>query len=193
MFFIFHFNRLAGVNNKMEAPTNTNAEEQQKKVNKKMLRQKAKKRVAKKVKANTKHKKPKAPQPKKSTDGNEESEEGTLQVITKTARDFKSDLAEYLISWENREAAGVNWKFSKVLQTWALDHCFSPDLIDVELFKKLIPYIKTVQGQARSRLLSSAAELVEKFNAFEADAEQPSVDKKAFKRAAKIKQILSEA
>jgi len=75
----------------------------------------------------------------------------------KKTRDFSLDLAEYLNTWRINK---TEWKFNKVLQAWALESCFSKDLVDKNLFHDLLPYIGTVMGFARNRLIERANELI---------------------------------
>jgi len=79
-----------------------------------------------------------------------------LEVKSKT-RDFSLDLGEYLRTWRINKA---EWKFNKVLQAWALESCFKKDLVDKNLFHDLLPYIGTVMGYARTRLMERASELI---------------------------------
>lgn len=78
-------------------------------------------------------------------------------VETKKNRDFSSDLSEYLRTWRTNK---TEWKFNKVLQVWALESCFTKDLIDKNLFHDLLPYIGTVMGFARTRLIERANEFI---------------------------------
>lgn len=66
-------------------------------------------------------------------------------------RDFVSDLKSYLQAWKLRDSH--DWKFNKVLQTWALQNCFEKHKIDSKLFKELLPYIMSIQGAAMERLM----------------------------------------
>lgn len=75
-------------------------------------------------------------------------------------RDFAGDLDDYLELWEERESEGSSWKFNKILQAWALDNCFNKKKVDSALFKRLIPYLLTVQGGAMDRLTSRAAAIL---------------------------------
>jgi hypothetical protein len=54
------------------------------------------------------------------------------------------------------------WKFNKILQTWALDNCFDKKKIDVSLFKALMPYLLSIKGKAVERLLLEAEEIITK-------------------------------
>jgi hypothetical protein len=73
------------------------------------------------------------------------------------SRDFSLDLGEYLSTWRTNK---TEWKFNKVLQAWALESCFTKDLVDKNLFHDLLPYIGTVMGFARTRLMERADELI---------------------------------
>jgi hypothetical protein len=131
-------------------------------------------------------------------------------------RSYCKELEEYLESWENRETK-AGWKFNKVIQSWGLENCLHKDKIDTDLFKRLIPYILTVQGGAKDRLLSAASDIITKCENGEAiisegnDDEEtdevpkvegddndetpkstkPQVSKKMLKRAMKIKSVLN--
>ena len=59
-------------------------------------------------------------------------------------------IEQYLTQWKNDKD---NWKFSKVLQSWALMNCLSSEFINKNLFHDLIPYLASVMGVARDRLL----------------------------------------
>ena len=75
----------------------------------------------------------------------------------KRQRDFVSDLHEYVEKWKNK----TGWKFNKVLQTYALDNCLDFLRIDEPLFTALLPYIESVVGVARQRLLDSCGNVIE--------------------------------
>jgi hemerythrin len=88
------------------------------------------------------------------------------QQATQRHREFASDLENYLSLWEDSKVNdGTGWKFNKVLQEWALQHCLEKDMISPNLFKKLIPYAQTVHGKARDRLCERLnSELTEESN-----------------------------
>jgi hypothetical protein len=89
-------------------------------------------------------------------------EEGV--VTPQKHRDFATDLTEYLQQWEDDmrklNSSEKKWKFNKVLQEWALQHCLQKQLVSSELFKKLTPYIATVQGKAKERLVTVLQEVM---------------------------------
>lgn len=88
-------------------------------------------------------------------------EEGV--VTPQKHRDFATDLNEYLEQWEEDKNSNSNekkWKFNKVLQEWALQHCLQKQLVSSELFKRLTPYIATVQGKAKERLVTVLEEVM---------------------------------
>lgn len=84
---------------------------------------------------------------------------------SKKVRDFASDLKLYLDQWQAHQRAVQAqdaqalqyspWKFNKVLQAWALEHCIEKDRLPLDLFKQLLLYIATVRGGARERLRES--------------------------------------
>lgn len=84
-------------------------------------------------------------------------------------RDFCSDLDEYLSLWSNKDDENVNWKFNKTLQTWSLAHCLDIDEMDSDLFDKLCPYIKSIQGSAADRFRTKCCEIIENPEDFNAD------------------------
>lgn len=111
-----------------------------------------------------------------------------LNCSAKPSRDFTSDLTQYICDWNNKISG--SWKFSKVLQTWALLNCFDSKKIPKSLFRALLPYLQTVQGSARERLIEIAqAKLVqpEEANSAECNNETP---KKLSVRATKIIEAL---
>jgi WKF domain len=81
--------------------------------------------------------------------------------VVQPRRDFSTDLLGYISSWNYRETSG-QWKFNKILQTWALDNCFDKQRIDAALFKALIPYLLSIKGSAVDRLLARAEEIITK-------------------------------
>lgn len=83
------------------------------------------------------------------------------EPIMQPRRDFSTDLLSYISSWNYRETSG-QWKFNKILQTWALDNCFEKQRVDAVLFKALIPYLLSIKGSAVDRLLARAEEIITK-------------------------------
>lgn len=83
------------------------------------------------------------------------------EPVVQPRRDFSTDLLSYLSSWNYRETSG-QWKFNKILQTWALDNCFEKQKVDAVLFKALIPYLLSIKGSAVDRLLARAEEIITK-------------------------------
>jgi hypothetical protein len=75
----------------------------------------------------------------------------------KKTRDFSADLQSYLTQWKNDKES---WKFNKVLQTWALIECLDGERISKNLFHDLIPYLCSIQGGARDRLLERCETIV---------------------------------
>lgn len=74
-------------------------------------------------------------------------------------RPFEQDLEIYLDNWEAHMEGTGTWKFNKVLQTWAINNCLDKAEISTDLFKKLIPYLCTVQGGAKERLKEKIMEV----------------------------------
>ena len=89
-------------------------------------------------------------------DGGDESA-GAVAVAARH-RDFSGDLETYVTTWANDKAS---WKFNKVLQNFILDHIFSADRIGKDLFRLLLPYIASIQGGARDRLLARVDKIVD--------------------------------
>ena len=86
---------------------------------------------------------------------------GNATASKRKKRDFSNDLHEYLEEWTERE--GGTWKFNKNLQTYALDNCLDIKRIDSPLFNKLVPYINSVVGISRNRLLDHCQGKVEEY------------------------------
>jgi hypothetical protein len=119
-------------------------------------------------------------------------------VVSKPKRDFQADLKEYLESWKSRDS-GSDWKFNKVLQSWAVMHSLERNIIDKELFKMLCPYLATIMGVQRDRFLEAieavidlgaegaAAEAEE-----EGDEEAAAAAKPCYNRAVKLRTIMEE-
>ena len=83
------------------------------------------------------------------------------------------------------------WKFSKVLQTWALANCLDKSKIDSSLFKELCPYIQTVQGGAANRLLEKATAVIENSVSDANEEEEDGTSKITLKRAIKVQKLLA--
>ena len=109
-------------------------------------------------------------------------------------RDFSADLEAYCTQWSQ---ARESWRFNKVLQTWALEHCMDRARISKALFKSLLPYLATIQGGAKERLLAKVDKIIE--DGFTPDEEEDEegatlhsaeVLENVLKRAVKIKSAL---
>jgi hypothetical protein len=137
------------------------------------------------------------------TDAFEDSNGGSKKKgSTKTkSREFENDLLEYLSNWERKDT--IPWKFNKVLQAWALANVFDKEKISSTAFKQLCPYLKTVQGGARTRLIeevnkviSDAESQVDGGEEIEAGREEGErlgiVSEKVLKRAIKLKKIFED-
>ena len=81
------------------------------------------------------------------------------EIVVQPRRDFSTDLMGYISSWNYRETSG-QWKFNKILQTWALDNCYDKNRIDATLFKSLMPYLLSIKGNAVDRLIVRAEEII---------------------------------
>lgn len=68
-------------------------------------------------------------------------------------RDWSGDLMQYVTAWKGDK---TNWKFNKLLQTWALQKWWDKDAVDKNLFHALLPYLGSVMGGAREGLLKKA-------------------------------------
>jgi len=81
-------------------------------------------------------------------------------VPVKTSnRDYNSQLVEYLDGWKNKDngIGSLPWKFNKKLQTWALLNIHS---LDDYTFLKLMPYILSIEGNSKDRLLETVIETI---------------------------------
>lgn len=129
-----------------------------------------------------------------STVGAEEKFEKKQTGTQSKSRDFESDLLEYLSNWERRES--IPWKFNKVLQAWALSNVFDKEKISSSTFKQLSPYLKSVQGGARTRLLEEINKVISDAESqVEEGAEgagEGGISEKTLKRAIKLKKLLDE-
>ena len=103
---------------------------------------------------------------KKDIEGGETQENGNSYTGKKLRRDFCSDLDDYVREWTDREQNG-SWKFNKNLQTYALHHCLDVQIIQSPLFNKLVPYINSVVGISRSRLLEQCQRKIEEFESLD--------------------------
>jgi hypothetical protein len=87
-------------------------------------------------------------------------------------------LDSYLEHWATDHST---WKFNKVLQNYGLEHCWDKEKIDKSLFRKLLPYLGSIQGGARDRLLQRAQEVIDGDNQ----------DEGTLKRAIKVRSTLT--
>lgn len=117
----------------------------------------------------------------------------------RSKRPYEVDLELYLDNWLlHMEGTPGVWKFNKVLQSWATTHCLDKAEISTDLFKKLVPYLCTIQGAAKERLKEKVMEVA---------ADEPTVSgatdedillaeaakKSAWKRACKLLVSLQES
>jgi hypothetical protein len=89
---------------------------------------------------------------------------------------------EYLNKWNAQHTAqpsddeghatvadAVAWKFSKPMQNWLVKHVLDRKEVSKEMFKLATPYLESVRGATRDRLLEDAQEVA---NADEAEFEE---------------------
>jgi hypothetical protein len=110
----------------------------------------------------------------------------------KSKRDFLSDLSSYLESWKNHiiNPTSSTWKFNKILQEWALQHCLEEEKIPNKLFRLLLEYILTVKGASKSRLIDRMNDFID---LQEGSNESSNVgDSKKVLRAKRIVQALNK-
>jgi hypothetical protein len=124
-------------------------------------KQKRKDRMKKKKKQMKKLKK--LNEANKAKSSHSDSEQKADATSSGKSRDFATDLSVYVDQW--KESVGTNqpdlWKFNKVLQEWALQHCLTKTLVPADLFKKLLPYVATVKGSALTRLVERLKEIAD--------------------------------
>jgi len=113
------------------------------------------------------------------------------------SRDFSSDLASYLQQWKGTQGSSPTpsssgWKFNKVLQNWALAECLNGECIAKNLFHDLLPYLCSVQGGARDRLLERCDVLTLSVDD-QAEAGVSTEAKRARKVVAKLRKAEPEA
>ncbi len=94
-------------------------------------------------------------------------------------RDYNSQLVEYLDGWMNKDTNNSAWKFNKKLQTWALLNIYS---LDDYTFLKLMPYILSIEGNSKDRLLETVIETIKD--------ETLNKDEMKVTRAKQIKKLL---
>lgn len=80
---------------------------------------------------------------------------------------------EYLSKWNTQHVTQpgdedsdlvkdvVPWKFSKPLQNWLVKHALDRTEVSKEMFKLATPYLESVRGATRDRLLEDAREVAE--------------------------------
>lgn len=95
----------------------------------------------------------------KRTKSNEKKAKTAPPPPIAASRNFSTDLLMYLSTWASRSI--IPWKFNKVLQNWALEHYSDSSKIDGAIFELLIPYLESVQGVARDRLIQTAQATIE--------------------------------
>lgn len=111
------------------------------------------------------------------------------------SREFSSDLEAYLNGWAAfQQDSGASWKFNKVLQEWGIQNCVEKPKVSAALFKLLLPYLATVQGGARQRMVTRMRNLVENDGAEDGhDEDEDDKDKsRRAERALKILRALGE-
>ena len=139
-----------------------------------------------------------APTVSKAQKRNKKKKQGGQQKVgtgnAASGRDFSTDLEAYCTQWAQ---ARESWRFNKVLQTWALEHCMDRARISKTLFKTLLPYLASIQGGAKERLLYKVDKIIEDgFKPDEKDDEEGATLHSAeaaenfLKRAVKIKTAL---
>lgn len=139
------------------------------------------------VKAEAKKKKKSKRSKNKSKDNSENAEVVNPESVAAPGRDFGNDLNIYLETWRLRESQP--WKFNKNLQIWAIANCLDKTKIDSVLFKKLCPYLSTVLGSARERLLENIKSIIEKETVSEDSSEKSPAT--VIKRCIKIQKLFS--
>ena len=119
-------------------------------------------------------------------------------VISAPKRDFQQDLTAYLDAWTNRND-GSEWKFNKVLQSWAVQHALDESVVDKGLFKRLIPYLASMAGQQRQRFLDSIDSAIENGDSSQVastDGTDSTAEGKAqittYNRAIKLRNVMTE-
>ena len=109
--------------------------------------------------------------------------------MSNNGRDYSGDLREYLNDWKRRDK--TQWKFSKVIQSWALLNCFSNDKVSDELFEMLLPYISTVQGGARTRIIEVVTNIISTEDDLNQKGDSQGDDSKSYEtRQARAQAIL---
>ena len=72
-------------------------------------------------------------------------------------RDYSADLMTYLTTWATDRG---QWKYNKKLQSFALENFENPKEIDKKVFRLLLPYIKSIVGSARDRLVLKVESII---------------------------------
>ena len=91
----------------------------------------------------------------------------------------------YLHKWKSDKA---NWSFSKVRQTWLLQHMYDKNAIPDELFSIFLEYLGGSQGNARTKTLQEA----EKYFEDNCDNDEIESNKVKLQRCHGVIQSLSE-
>ena len=100
--------------------------------------------------------------------------EATLDAKTEEAptkisgRDFSNDLLKYIEAWEIKSSKSSSvsdrsWKFNKVLQTWGVSNMLDKEKLNSSLFKRFCPYVASIQGEIRNRILTNMNEVIQKY------------------------------
>lgn len=137
----------------------------------------------------------------------EEAQEKALEKKKQNLkrRDFLTDLIVYLEQWklakypEEGQEPYLNWKFNKNLQTWAILNCLDKEKIPSDTFKLLLPYLMSLQGNSRDRLVEDMQATINKTNDEEVNENETKDNNDAkgqpsnsmIKRASKIVELLS--
>lgn len=81
--------------------------------------------------------------------------------VPPTAASSKSATSAQLLSYLNTFNSDRGaWKYSKKLQVFGLTHAFDAKIIDKPTFRALLPYLASVQGGARDRLVASVEAII---------------------------------
>lgn len=116
-----------------------------------------------------------------------------VPVVTAPKRDFKGDLAAYLEQWRNR-SAGSDWKFNKILQSWAIQNAMNKKLVDKDLFKALCPYLATIVGVQRQRFVEAIEGVIDAGEHSGPDgAADADADKLCYSRAMKLRTVMEDS
>ena len=68
------------------------------------------------------------------------------------------NISSYVAAWASRDKSSTKWKFNKAKNLWLVKNARNRILVSKPMFKICLPYIASVEGGARERLVAQLEE-----------------------------------